>query len=150
MYDGILRSKDKNDDEKSGSGRQVPKGFEKFLRKTREKVGESSKEVKESKKDDKKEAKKEQKKEEEDEDLTEEEVEENNDKKSKKGDSNTENTKKKINEFFFQPGGKGPRWDNIALVGFLAGAFGYYLATMGTKSKEVTYVDFINGYLAQN
>jgi hypothetical protein len=96
MYDGIFRSKDKGDDDKSGGGSKVPKGFEKFLRKTREKADGSSKEVEGSKKSDKKEVKKEQKKDEEDEDLTDEEVEENNDKKSKKADSNAENTKKKI------------------------------------------------------
>lgn len=148
MKDGMLRSKKEDDGDKPDGENKVPKGFEKFLRKTREKAGGSSKDVEASKKDDKKETRKEQKKEQDDEDLTDEEVEEKDDKKSKKADSNTESTKKKINEFFFQPGGKGPRWDNIALVGFLAGAFGYYLATMGTKSKEVTYVDFINGYLA--
>lgn len=82
--------------------------------------------------------------------MSEEEVEEKPDKKTKKEESKTENTKKVINEFFFQPNGKGPRWENIAVVGFLAASFGYYLATMGTKSQEVTYVDFINGYLAQN
>ena len=32
----------------------------------------------------------------------------------------------------------------------MTGAFGYYLATMGTPSEEVTYIDFINQYLAQN
>jgi len=32
----------------------------------------------------------------------------------------------------------------------LTGAFGYYLATMGTPSEEITYMEFINQYLAQN
>ena len=32
----------------------------------------------------------------------------------------------------------------------MTGAFGYYLATMSSPSEEVTYIDFINQYLAQN
>jgi len=143
MYDSILRSKD-NDDDKGE--KKVPKGFEKFLRKTREKAGRATEEAEGNKKEEKKEARKEQKKEE-DEELSEEEVEEKDEKKSQKGESKSENAKKKINEFFFQPGGKGPKWENIALVSFLAGAFGFYLATLGGKSEEITYVDFINTYL---
>jgi hypothetical protein len=118
-----------------------PKGFEKFLKKTRE--GKKAADKKESSNEDKKAQKKDN-----EEDLTEEEepVEE----KKPKQESQAENAKKKINNFFFEPNGKGPKWENFALVAFLTGAFGYYLATMGSPSEEVTYIDFINQYLAQN
>lgn len=69
---------------------------------------------------------------------------------AKKEESKQENAKKRINEFFFQPNGKGPKWENVGLLAILTGAFGYYLATMGSPSEEVTYIDFINKYLAQN
>jgi len=54
MYDGIFNSKNNEDGDK-----KVPKGFEKFLRKTGKKDKESSKEVEGSQKDDKKDVKKE-------------------------------------------------------------------------------------------
>jgi len=42
---------------------------------------------------------------------------------------------KKINNFFFNPNGGGPKWENFGLIGILAAAFSFYLATMGIKSK---------------
>ena len=42
---------------------------------------------------------------------------------------------KKLKEFFFQPNGKDPKWENILLVAFLSGAFSYYLATMKPPSE---------------
>jgi hypothetical protein len=128
--------------------KKAPKGFEKFLKKTRE----GSKPSKEGKKEDNKEdEKKAQKKEEDDDDLSEEEVEpEKSSKKEKEEDSTAGNAKKRLNEFFLQPNGKGPKWENVALVAFLTGAFGFYLATMGNAGEEITYMDFINQYLAQN
>jgi hypothetical protein len=125
----------KEEDEKN----DTPKGFEKFLKKTRE-----GKKASEKKEEDKKETKKK----EDEEELTEEEVVE--EEKKPKQDSQVDSTKKKINDFFFEPNGKGPKWENFAIVAFLTGAFGYYLATMGSPSEEVTYIDFINQYLAQN
>ena len=134
----------------------MPKGFEKFLKKAREgrKVStnedeskkeaqkESGKKPEEGEKKDGKSAKNE-----EDEDLTEEEMEAEEAKKSK-NDERTGNAKKKINEFFFQPNGKGPRWENFGLVAFLTGAFGYYMFLRRASSEEITYMDFVNSYLA--
>ena len=48
IYGGIFRSKD---DKESESGSKVPKGFEKFLRKTNKKSSGSSKDVECSKKE---------------------------------------------------------------------------------------------------
>ena len=48
IYDGIFRSKDGKE---SDSGSKVPKGFEKFLRKTNKKSSYNSKDVDGSKKE---------------------------------------------------------------------------------------------------
>jgi hypothetical protein len=45
---------------------------------------------------------------------------------------------------------KGPKWENIGLVAFLTGAFGYYLANQEAPSEEVTYIDFVSNYLQKN
>ena len=48
------------------------------------------------------------------------------------------------------PGGGGPRWENFGLVAFLAGALGYSMVKdFKPNSEEVTYMDFINLYLAK-
>ena len=51
FYDGIFKSKNENESE---SGKKVPKGFEKFLRKTSKKSSGSSKDVEGSKKEENK------------------------------------------------------------------------------------------------
>ena len=53
-----------------------------------------------------------------------------------------------MNEFFFQPNGKGPRWENIGLLAFLVGAT-MYSTNLDYKphSEEVQFNDFINLYL---
>ena len=65
--------------------------------------------------------------------------------------SQAEIYKAQVQDFFFQsgPGGKGPKWENIGLVTFLTGAFGYYFMTKQTSSEEVTYIDFVNNYLSK-
>lgn len=53
--------------------------------------------------------------------------------------------------FFNKPGGGGPRWENIGLVAFLAGALGYsMIKDWKPASQEVNYPTFINEYLAKN
>lgn len=80
-----------------------------------------------------------------------EEEAETTEKESKKGgDKGQSGSGKKFKEFFFMPNGKDPKWENILLVAFLTGAFGYYLTTMKPPSEEITYPEFINTYLAQN
>jgi hypothetical protein len=89
---GILFSKDEEP-------KKTPKGFEKFLKKTREGAKPSKETKKEEKKGDEKASKS---KEEDDDDLTEEEVEqEKSSKKEKAEDSKSENAKKRLNDFFF-------------------------------------------------
>lgn len=48
-------------------------------------------------------------------------------------------------------GGGGPRWENIGLIAFLTGALGFSMVQdWKPNSEEVTYMDFINLYLAKN
>jgi len=144
LNDRMAIFQSKEDDKED---QKVPKGFEKFLKKTRD--GPKSTKKNEKKESASKTDDKEKTKDEEDDDLT--ELEEVEDKKSSKDKESKENdTKKKINDFFFQPNGKGPKWENVGLIAFLTGAFGYYLSTMGSPSEEITYMDFINQYLVQN
>ena len=82
-----------------------------------------------------------------DDELSEEEEKEEK-KEEKKGSSQGEEFKKQMNDFFFDPEKK-PKWENVGLLAFLTGAFGYYMATRGTPSEEITYIDFINSYLGQ-
>lgn len=96
------------------------------MKKTRE--GKKAQETKEGK-----EAKEEKpKKKVDDDEPTEEEVveEEKKTKQENKGDS----TMKMVREFFFEPNGKDPKWENIGPAAFLMGAFGYYLATRESPS----------------
>ena len=103
----------------------MPTGFEKFLKKTRKRGEKSAASKDEGNKEEKKQ---EDKKQEKDEDLTEEEEPE----KEAKSQVPDNSAKKQINDFFMGGGGQGPKWENIALVAFLTGAFGFYVATMGT------------------
>lgn len=43
-----------------------------------------------------------------------------------------------------------PKWENIGLVGFLTCAFGFYLATRGEPSQEITFNELIHTYIPQN
>lgn len=149
----MTSKENKKDDQDEG----VPEGFQKFLKKTRKGTAsrkDSEQTEKKSSKDEKEKtaAGKEEKKKDEDEDLSElEEEHDGKDKDSKKdSDKGQSGSAKKIKEFFFQPNGKDPKWENILLVAFLTGAFGYYLTTMKAPSEEITYPEFINTYLAQN
>ena len=109
----------------------VPEGFKKFLKKTRQGSGskksgdkEAQKEAK-SDKDDKK-----KKQEEDEDDLT--DIEDEKESEGKDGDKKKEDNEyaKKAKQFFFQPNGKDPKWENFGLVAFLVGAFGYNMLTM--------------------
>jgi len=137
----ILFAKNDKDD-------NVPEGFKKFLKKTRR---SSSSETKAADQKDEKKAQHDGKKKEEEEDEF-SELEEETETDTKKDSEKKEQSEgaKKLKEFFYQPNGKDPKWENIAILAFLTGAFGYYLATMKPPSEEITYPEFINTYLAQH
>jgi AFG3 family protein len=144
-------TEDDADKKDKDSDKKVPQGFEKFLRKTRkpptatEPAGKNGDvEGQEKKEDSSKKDTKKMKRDEDDEELSEEEEEP---KKEEKKQSES-GTKKQLNEFFMQPNGKGPKWENVGLVAALAGAFTYYLATREASSEEITYMDFVNSFLS--
>ena len=114
--------------------------FEKFLKKTRSQ--------KEPKKDDKKEESAAKKK---DDEQSEPELDEPEPLEGKSKTEDQGSNRQKLNEFFMKPNGGGPRWENIGLLAFLAGATAYS-SSLDYKppSEEVQFNDFINLYLSQN
>lgn len=144
----VFLSKEKKDEDDD-----VPEGFRKFLKKTRKgapKKETATSEEKEAKEKEGDKKAKEKKKAQEDDDFSELEEDVETEKDKKEADKGKQSgSAKKLKEFFFQPNGKDPKWENVLLVAFLTGAFSYYLATMKPPSEEITYPEFINTYLAQ-
>lgn len=132
---------------------EKPSGFEKFLKKTRKGITHEKKEQEEETKsnshekdkpakDDKKAAANDSK--DEQEELSEEE-ETDKDKKQKETQK-----KNSLNDFFFDPKGNKPKWENIGLAGFLCLALGFYQMTRGEPSTEITFNELIHTYIPQN
>lgn len=48
------------------------------------------------------------------------------------------------------PNGGGPEWENIGLAALILGTFVYYFGFQEPPSEEVTYMDFVQNYLAVN
>ena len=120
--DHLFLSKDEEDGEKKGS---APRGFEKFLKKTRKGVTKTE-DNKEAEADKEKQAKKSK-----DDDDEASEEEEPAPKKEKKQGFQLNSD---INDFFFQPNGKGPKWENFGIIGGLIAAITYLLLTRETSS----------------
>jgi hypothetical protein len=148
----MFGSEPENDEEKD---KKVAKGFEKFLKKTRNKPftpeatePAEDKQTKESKSEEsqREKEKKKMKRDEDDDELSEEEQEPKKEEKKKE----ESDAKKQLKNFFMQPNGGGPKWENVGLCAALLGAFGYYMASREAPSEEITYMDFVNQYLAQN
>lgn len=133
-----------NDNEnKAPNDSKAPKGFEKFLRKTRKPGPQKGEETQAEEAREKSESKKEAKKEQADEEVSEEEEEPEQPKKEEKSSGYGQ----QISDFFISPENGGPKWENFGLITFLTGAMGYYLYNRGTPSEEITYMDFVNQYL---
>lgn len=153
-----------NEDEKADSKDENNTGFEKFLKRTRkstkssdgansdqrpatEPIGDDNEDKTEDPKeeDDKKEDDKKMKSdaEKDDADLTEDEAENEKEKKE-------ESKPNALTDFFMDPKGNKPKWENIGLVGFLAGAFGFYMFTRGEPSQEITFNELIYDFIPQN
>lgn len=114
----ILMSKEQKDKDTEKDESEKPKGFEKFLKKS--KKGSSSKLDKEAKKDKKE---KDPKKDDEESDV---EEETDGKKEEKEEKSSSFMNKRAINDFFFNPNG-GPKYENYAIIAALLGGMGYYL-----------------------
>ena len=150
---GIWRSAggDNNDEEK-GSGRKVPRGFEKILKRTRKGINhERDAEEKKAAADDSEDSKKEEDKKDADADSDDEkEDEKDKDKKKDNKEEEQESWKNRIYNYFMEPNGGGPNYENWLKLVVLGGVAGYYLMFMQQPSQEVTYMDFINNYLTKN
>ena len=52
--------------------------------------------------------------------------------------------------FFIEPNGGGPNYENWLKLAVLGGLAGYYAFYMQSPSQEITYMDFVHSYLSQN
>jgi len=52
-----------------------------------------------------------------------------------------------VNDFFINPNGGGPKYENFAIIAALLAGFGLYLYNKEPSSEEITYQTFINDYL---
>jgi hypothetical protein len=145
-----MRSEEKKDPEngsEEGAGRKVPSGFEKLLKRSKRSTNsatpssKSDKSEPESEGAKKEAAKKEESQEKEDEGAAEEDT--------KSGDNEQKNSKSKegwreqANNFFFEPNSGGPRWENWLMVAIMGATGVYYVSTVQTPSKEITYQELV-------
>jgi len=72
------------------------------------------------------------------------------DSKSDKKNDDSGDRRQKISNFFMNPNGGGPKWENWLMVSLLMGTAAYYLFNTKPTSKEITYIDFVQNYLAKN
>lgn len=118
--------------------------FGKFLKKTSEKKPEHKKKE-ESSKDN-------QKDEDSDDDLGDQDKKEEEDKANKKKEVESNSVKQQLSDLFMNGEGGGPDWRSLAYLLLLLGSVGVKIYGSGDSSaysKEVTYVDFVNEYLAK-
>ena len=119
FYNGFIWRSDKNDKEGDGSGRKIPSGFEKLLRRTKRPIKHENKE--EGSQADKKEDK-EAKKEEDEKAAQQSEDEEETTKKSEKKSAGSSEG---VRSYFFEPNGGGPIWENFLMLALLFGTMVY-------------------------
>lgn len=135
-FSGIVWKSEKPEDEGEGKGRKIPKGFEKLLRPNKQKE--------ESEKPEEKEASKESESEKEKAEQSEEEETTGHErKKAKDSDSKESSKQSQMMQYFMEPGGGGPIWENILMAALLFGTMVYYVVGAQGPSEEVTYLDFV-------
>lgn len=131
----------------------MPSGFEKILKRTRRGVTHDKKEGAEEKAakdgDEDNKPKEEKKAEESDGEQETDEKEKENKEKKEEGEGDKD-WKQKIYNFFMEPNGGGPNYENWLKLVVLGGLTGYYAFFMQSPSQEVTYMDFVHNYLSQN
>ena len=132
----------------------MPSGFEKILKRTRRGVTHDKKEGAEEKAakdgDEDNKPKEEKKAEESDGEQETDEKEKENKEKKEEGEGDKQDWKQKIYNFFMEPNGGGPNYENWLKLVVLGGLTGYYAFFMQSPSQEVTYMDFVHNYLSQN
>ena len=55
-----------------------------------------------------------------------------------------------MKSYFFEPNGGGPIWENFLLLALLMGTSLYSIFYSDAPSEEITYMDFVQNYLARN
>ena len=141
-----LQSKGDDEEKPEGRGRKVPIGFEKLLRKTRKGTSHDSKksevdgkEADAAEKDDEDTDKKAK----EDESDGEHEDKGKEDDKQEKTKEEEQSWRQRVYNFFMEPNGGGPNYENWLKVVVIGGLCGYYALFMQPPSEEVTYMDFV-------
>jgi len=137
----------KNDD-KDTENSNIPKGFEKFLKRA---SGKSETAKNEAAKKEETQPDKNAKKEQEEESISDDEGPD-----AKKQSKDQQKTPKEdpssarnaLNNFFFNPQG-GPQLENWIIAALMSGALFWYMSG-NNPSQEITYMDFINQYLSKN
>ena len=119
-FTSILRSEE-NKDEKGSSGRRIPPGFEKILKRTKRGMNIPEKKEKEASAGEKKE---ESKKDEEEEAGLSEQEEEPKQKKAKPNTGSKSNNS--FRDFLIDPQNGGPNWENFLKLALIGGIVGYY------------------------
>ena len=137
-----MRSEEKKDPEgnnEGGSGRKVPSGFEKLLKRSKRSTNaatprdsvseEDSAQEDKSGKADKKADKKEESAAQQDTEKDEEE-EKSSENKQKKEKSSGSSWKEQVNNAFFDPNSGGPKWENWLMAAIMGATGVYYASTV--------------------
>lgn len=135
---------DKKDSESEpGRGRKLAADLEKILKRTRKGINHKKKEEGEGKEaSDDKDAK--------EDDPDSDTEKEEKDSKRKKAKGGAEGMGQRIYNFFMDPNGGGPNYENWLMLLLIGGLAGYYAMFSESPSQEITYMDFVQNYLAQN
>lgn len=132
----------------------MPTGFEKILKRTRKGITHESKEKPQASKDEadnKDDDDKKAKEKEADDREAESDAEQEDDKKKDKKEKKEEGGwGQKLYGYFMEPNGGGPNYENWFKLVVLGGLIGYYTMFSKKPSQELTYMDFVQNYLAQN
>ena len=149
----IWRSEKKDEESgDDGKGRKIPSGFEKLLRRTKRSITHDDQEEKVgAKKGEEKEASKKK----DDDDKESDEMDDDIDSGSKKTTDtkktpNKASTSSQVSQYFFEPNGGGPIWENILMAALMFGTLVYTIGFGDRPSEEITYMDFVQNYLSKN
>jgi hypothetical protein len=153
-----MRSEEKKDPENTnedGAGRKVPSGFEKLLKRSKRSTNSATPSSKAEKNEADPEASKKESAKKEEQQETEEGSAAEEDNKSDKEQKNSKSSQKEswreqANNFFFEPNSGGPKWENWLMMAIMGATGVYYVSTMETPSKEITYQELVQQHLQHN
>jgi len=130
----------------------VPSGFEKLLKRSKRSTNSATPSTKEenneaAQEDSKKESAKKEEPLETDEGAAEED---NKSDKDQKKEEQKESWREQANNFFFEPNSGGPKWENWLMMAIMGATGAYYVSTVETPSKEITYQELVQQHLQHN